>query len=133
VSDAFEYRLEMLKKELDAIESSIRKIDDIGNSVKNWAIVTWTGSIAVLLGKPELHKFVFFTAMPPLMFMIVDAFWRTNQRRFVYRQGQISDLLNSKKLDQAFISRTFDFKYSIQWQETRIRGMTSSVLFLCEK
>ncbi len=38
-NDAFTFRLEMLNKELDFIDSSIRKIDDIGNSLKNWAIL----------------------------------------------------------------------------------------------
>ncbi len=30
----------MLKKELDFTDESIRKIDDIGNSIKNWSILS---------------------------------------------------------------------------------------------
>ena len=36
--DAFAFRLEMLKKELDYIDNSIRKFNDIGNCIKKWAI-----------------------------------------------------------------------------------------------
>lgn len=100
----------MLKKELDFIDGSIRKIDDIGNSRKNWAILAWTGAMAIILGKPELYRYVIFSAVPPLMFMMVDAYWHSIQRRFIYRQGLISDFLNSTELDQAFQTRTLNFQ-----------------------
>lgn len=107
--DSFAFRLEILKKELDFIDNSIRKIDDIGNSIKNWAILAWTGSIAAILGRPELHGYILFSAVPPLVFMLVDAYWRSIQRRFTYRQSQIANFLNSSKLDESFQTRTLDF------------------------
>jgi hypothetical protein len=107
--DAFVFRLEMLKKELDFIDSSIRKIDDIGNSIKNWAILSWTGAIAIILGQPELYGYVVFSAVPPLLFMMLDAHWRKIQRRFIYRQGLISNFLNSPELDEAFQTRKLNF------------------------
>jgi hypothetical protein len=48
-AEVLRFRLEVLTKELDSIQGAIRKIDDIGSAVKNWAILTWTGSIAGLL------------------------------------------------------------------------------------
>ena len=107
--DAFEYRFGILKRELDTIDSSIRKIDEIGNSIKNWAILAWTGSGAAILGKPELHDYVLFTAAPPLIFMFVDAHWRKVQRRFMWRQYQISDYLNSSKFDEDCEARKLNF------------------------
>lgn len=108
--DAFSFRLEVMKKELDAIDSSIRKIDDIGNSIKNWAILTWAGSVSIILTRTELYSYILFTAIPPLIFMFVDAYWRKIQRRFSWRQAQISDFINSKKFDDAFVARKMDFK-----------------------
>ena len=108
--ETFAFRLEILKKELDFIDNSIRKIDDIGNSIKNWAILAWTGVIAAILGKPELHGYVAFSAVPPLVFMLVDAHWRKIQRRFTYRQAQIANFLNSPDLDKAFETRVLDFE-----------------------
>lgn len=107
--DAFSLRIEILMKELDAIDSSIRKIDDIGNNIKNWSIVSWAGSIAAILTKPELHSYMLFTAIPPILFMFTDAHWRKIQRRFSYRQGKISDFINSKSLDEAYESRKLNF------------------------
>jgi hypothetical protein len=109
VQDAFAFRLEMLKKELDFIDGSIRKIDDIGDSIKNWAILSWAGSISIILGKPELYRYVAFSAIPPLLFMMLDAHWRRAQRRFIYRQGLISKFLNSPELDAAFETRQLNF------------------------
>jgi hypothetical protein len=103
--ERFAFQLEILKKELDSIDSSIRKIDDIGNSIKNWAVIVWTGSIAIILRQSELYGYVAFSAIPPLLFMILDAHWRKLQRRFMYRQKLISDFLNSPQLDQAFQTR----------------------------
>ncbi len=110
MGDAFSFRLEVLQKELDIIDSSVRKIDDIGNSIKNWAIITWAGSISVVISKPDLHPFLLFTAIPPIIFMFTDAYWRKIQRRFFYRQLQISNYLNSKKFEDSFKTKELDFR-----------------------
>lgn len=107
--DAFSYRLEILKKELDTINESIRKIDDIGNSIKNWSILAWTGSVTAILTKPELYSYILFTAIIPIVFMFTDAHWRKIQRRFAYRQLQIGEFLNSSKLEEAFETKKLDF------------------------
>ena len=109
MNEALQYRLDILKKELDVIDSSIRKIDDIGNSIKNFAIVVWSGSIAILLADRSLHDLLYISGITPLLFLFVDAHWRRNQRRFIYRQGQIRDFLNSSRLDKAFETGSMDF------------------------
>jgi len=110
MEDAFSFKLEMLKKELDMIDKHMRKIDDIGNSIKNWAIVTWAGSISAILTKPNLHPYIIITALLPLIFMLIDAHWRKIQRRLAYRQKEISNFLNSDKLDASFKNHKLDFK-----------------------
>jgi len=110
MEDAFNFRLEILKKELDSINTSMKKIDDIGNSIKNWAILIWAGSISAILSKTNLHNYMVFTAVLPLVFMVTDAYWRQIQRRFSYRQKQIANFLNSKKLDESFKTKVLDFK-----------------------
>ncbi|HIP33553.1 MAG TPA: hypothetical protein EYG89_02205 [Bacteroidia bacterium] len=110
MKDAFTFRIEILKKELDTIDNSMRKIDDIGNSIKNWAIITWAGSISIILTKPTLYSYILFTAFLPILFMLTDAHWRKIQRRFAYRQKEISDFLNSDKLDISFKKQMLDFK-----------------------
>jgi hypothetical protein len=100
MKDLQEIRLEAIKQELDHIESAIRKIDDIANSIKNWAIVTWGGSIALLLNDANLRNYIMITAILPIAFLLVDARWRKVQRSFIYRIGLISKFLNKDDIDQ---------------------------------
>lgn len=103
--DKFDYQLEVIKWELNDIESSIRKMDDLENSTKKWAIVTWIGALAVLLKDKNLHEHIYISAFLPLLFLMADAHWRKLQRRFIYRLNKISNFINSKEFDQAFANR----------------------------
>ncbi len=105
MTDIFSYQLEILKKELEHIESSIRKIDDLSNNTKNWSILVWTGALAIFLKDHQLHPYIWLTSVPPLVFMILDASWRKIQRKLFYRQREISIYLNSENFEKDFQSR----------------------------
>lgn len=108
---AFEYQLELLKVELDQVNSSIRQMDEITKSIKDWAIVTWTFSLGASLSNEKLTTFIGLTAIIPLVFWLVDAQYRQIQSRFIYRIKQISDFLNSTRFNQSFNEQRFiDFK-----------------------
>jgi len=98
----FEFQMEILKVELDQINSAIRQMDDITKNIKDWAIVTWTLSLGTTLATASLHSFIGFTAIIPLVFWLIDARYRQIQRRFIYRIRQISDFLNDTRLRQSF-------------------------------
>ena len=106
----FEYRFEILKKELDAIDSSIKKIDDLSNNIRNWTVLLWMGSVAVFLGDDSLRTWVILTAVPPLLFMLIDASWRKIQRRLVFRQNTIAEYLNSEEFEENVKSNIFSFE-----------------------
>lgn len=103
----FEHRFEILKMEIEIIEGTIRKIDDIGNNVKKWAILTWGGSIAIMLQEDALRPFLLASAVLPVVFLIVDARWRIIQRHFVFRMQKVSDFINSAAFKNA--TETGDF------------------------
>lgn len=99
---AFEYQLELLKVELNQIDSAIRQMDDITKSIKDWAIVTWTFSLGASLQIEGLSPYIGLTAIIPFLFWIVDARYRKIQRSFIYRINQISNFLNDERLKQSF-------------------------------
>ncbi len=99
---AFEYQLELLKVELNQIDSAIRQMDDITKSIKDWAIVTWTFSLGATLQMNGLKPYIWLTAIIPLLFWIVDARYRLIQKSFIYRLNQISNFLNDERLKQSF-------------------------------
>jgi hypothetical protein len=90
----FEYQLGLITLEMEMIERTIAKMDEITQSIKNWAIVTWAGSVAILLREPALRKFIILTIVLPILFWYSDAIWRRLQKRSIYRQEKISRFLN---------------------------------------
>lgn len=103
--EAFNYQLEMLKIELDLISQAFERIDQMTQAIKNWSVVVWGGSIAVLLGVPDLRKFMILTGLVVLPFWYSEGRWRYYIKRFIIRQDKISDFLNSQQFIESFRRR----------------------------
>jgi hypothetical protein len=95
MGDLFCRQFQLLEKELELIDKTIRSHDDITKGIKNWAIVTWTASVGVGLSTNSLKPFLWLTAVIPVLFWLVDASYRRVQRTFIARQREISDFINS--------------------------------------
>ncbi|PYG86641.1 hypothetical protein LY28_02860 [Ruminiclostridium sufflavum DSM 19573] len=111
--EAFKYQLDILKNEINSTNDVINQINTITQSIKNWAITVWTGSIALILIKSQydLKKFVIFTCVIPLLFWVVDGMWRRHQSRMIYRITLISKFLNSEDFKESFQkSKLINFK-----------------------
>lgn len=102
--DAFDLQLEFLKVELETVNSAIERIDGTTQATKNWAVGIWAGSIALLLDK-DLPQYITFSAVLPVVFWVVDAWWRRIQRSFIFRSQKISEFLNSDQLFESFAQR----------------------------
>lgn len=96
------FQLDILKQEIGTVDSSIRQMDDITKSVKNWSIVLWTVAIGGALTHQTYWKFVGFTCFIPLVFWFVDASFRRVQRKFIFRSIEIRKFLNSENLQKSF-------------------------------
>jgi hypothetical protein len=88
-STYFEYQLSLLQTELETIGSSIRQMDDITKNIKQWTITVWAAAVGGALVAPELKNYVAVTAVIPLLFWFVEAFYRRIQRRFIWRSERI--------------------------------------------
>jgi hypothetical protein len=102
--DALDLQLEFLKIELETVNSAIERIDGTTQATKNWAVGIWAGSMALLLDK-DLPQYVGFSAVLPIVFWVVDAWWRRIQRSFIFRSNKISEFLNSDQLRESFAQR----------------------------
>jgi hypothetical protein len=104
--NAFVFQLEMVKKELDHLNSSIDKIDTITQSIKYWTIGLWSGSILLAIGniKDTTHfqGHYLSTAIIPLLFWFVDGWYRRIQRGFIFRVIEISKFLNGPDFTTSF-------------------------------
>lgn len=96
------FQLDMLKVEVDVVNSTIRQMDDITKSLKEWAITVWAAALGGSIITAELRTYTWATAVIPLLFWVVDVWHRVVQRRFIWRGLQIKDFLNSKDLEESF-------------------------------
>lgn len=102
ITALFKYQLDWLKIEIELIDRAIERFDKITQATKNWAIVTWAGSIALTLGQTDLRRFIIITAVLPLIFWSIDGWWRYYQRRSIFRLRKISEFLNDARLVKSF-------------------------------
>ena len=87
----------MLKKELDFIYSTIRQLNEITKSIKNWTISIWTASVMCIIANRHLHIYM-VNRCGSILFWFVDASYRRIQRTFIVRHGDIADYVNSDSL-----------------------------------
>lgn len=97
-----EYQLDILKLEIETINSTIRQMDAMTEKIKNWAILTWAAATGATITTPDMNPYIAFTAAIPLAFWFVDGWYRRIQRRFIWRSSQISDFLNDGRLARSF-------------------------------
>jgi hypothetical protein len=103
--DAFQFQLDFLKIEVEIIDKAIARLDEITQTTKNWAILIWSGSMAVALGQADLQPYIIYTAVIPLLFWTVDARWRFYLRGFIFRDDKIAEFLNGENLQESFKQR----------------------------
>src|SRR5438128_668129 len=101
---SLEYQLDFLKLEFNAINEAIRRIDQTTQGTKNWAIGVWAGSMGLSLAHADLRNYVPLTAIVPLMFWFIDAYWRHIQRTMIFRIQLISEFLNGPDLSRSIES-----------------------------
>jgi hypothetical protein len=121
---AFQYRLECLKLEIDLVDRAMARLETITQSVKNFALITWAGSVAIFLGQADLRKYTAATALLPLLFWLIDAWWSHLNRGAFLRLAKISQFLNSDSLTESFRqNRLIEFAildvYGHQYRETK--------------
>ncbi len=103
--DAFQFQLDFLKIEVEIIDKAIARLDGITQTTKNWAILIWSGSMAVALGQADLRPYIISTAVIPLLFWTIDARWRFYLRAFMFRDEKIAEFLNSSNFQESFKQR----------------------------
>lgn len=98
----FAFQLELLKLEIDLIDRNMSRRETVTQAVKNFAIVGWVAAVTIVLGQAELRRFVIVTALLPLMFWFVDAWWLYRYRGNTVRNRIIQDYVNSQDFAQSF-------------------------------
>jgi len=99
---SFEYQLDCLKTEIGLIDSTISRMETITQTVKNFALITLMGSVALFLSQAPLQRYVFLSAFLPISFWFIDAWWAHLHRGAVFRLQKISEFVNDGTLSESF-------------------------------
>jgi len=134
---SFNYQLECLKLEIDLVDREITRMETITQNVKNFSIVTWAGGITVFLGQDALRKYVIFTALLPLLFWFVDAWWIHLHAGVKLRLKKINEFINGENLSESFKQqRLVEFTVldilGEQYRETKEYKLITNVLKIME-
>lgn len=95
----FDAQFTILRDEIQLLNSSIRQMDEITKSIKEWAIVAWSAAVGLSLKENSLHPFIGLTAVVPLLFMVVDASFRRIQRKFIFRMQLVGAFVRDELAD----------------------------------
>lgn len=93
-------QIDFLKREYDMIQQEIREIGHRSQSIRNWTITLWSGSVAfsIIPSQGNIKSFLLMSAMFPLMFWLQDIRWLQVQRIFIWRGTNIMRFVGSDAL-----------------------------------
>jgi hypothetical protein len=100
------YRWQILQKEIDLIDGTIKNLDDIIYKTKNFAWLMWGGSLFLIVGYLDEsdvnHQLLIFcTVLIPIIFWLMDYQWRKHLRFASEREKIISRFINSQDFLEA--------------------------------
>ena len=107
MKDLFDFRLEILKQEIDNLQASIRNYNNILYLVKGWSITIFSSLVALAIQQGN-EKIILVSVPTALMFWLIETLARMVQRRFIARYHKIEWFLRSKsKLEDAWQKMAF--------------------------
>ena len=104
--DVFDYKFELLKHEMDALQSGIRSYDSNLFTIKGWAITIFSAFVIFSL-QANQPLYLAFCVVPITLFWLVDAIFKTIQRIYTRRYSKIEQFLQSNEFADAVAKRSF--------------------------
>ena len=122
-----DHQMRLLELEIQTINSSIRQMDDIVKSIKQWTITVWTAAVGITLASPVLTDFTVAVSIIPLVFLFVEVSYRRIQRRFIWRSERIGDFINDGGLASAIERGRISSEFFL-WDPAAVRTSTRDYL-----
>jgi hypothetical protein len=103
----FNFRLEILKQEIDQLQQNIRNYNNSLVVIKGWSITIFSGLISFSIKDRNINILI-IGIITCIMFWIFDASVRRVQQFFISRYNKIEWFLrNTKLLNEAWAKLTF--------------------------
>ena len=91
----FEYQFELLKQEIDVLQTSIRNYDSMVMEVKKWAVAIYSGFLVIKLNS-ENAKILAYGLISIFLFWLIDSILKSIQGCYIKRFAEIERFLNSE-------------------------------------
>jgi hypothetical protein len=89
------FQQDILKQEVEIIDRTIARIDQIQQTMKNWCITIWGGSLYLIIKHfDKSYVMILITAIIPLLFGYIDIIWKQQILKVSYRERKISDFIS---------------------------------------
>jgi hypothetical protein len=105
MKDAFDYQVELLWKEIDLLQQSIRTYYTMLMTIKSWAITVFSAFV-IFAVKEKQPQNLLLCALAVLLFWVLDALFKSFQRAFIIRYNKVEHVLR-KDLPTAVEKRSF--------------------------
>jgi hypothetical protein len=97
-----QFQLNIFMKEIDLIDNTIGRLDELVLRNRNWGTTLWAGLVVVILQQELANNLLLVTVVIPLLFWLIDVQWKAALLTCSRRQAAISDFLNSPALQDSF-------------------------------
>ena len=100
MTNVLDYKLDLLKVEIDTINKAIINKDETSRQIKNWTVTLWVGAVGFVgsqhFSSPNTVTTIWAlsTAFIPLSFFILDLLNKRMQRKFIWRAQKIHYFVN---------------------------------------
>ena len=107
MTSLFDFRLAILKQEIDNLQASIRNYNNIMYVIKGWAITIFSGSIALAIQQDNIGILI-ISLLSTVMFWLIETSARQIQKHFISRYHKIEYFLRSvSQLNKAWEKESF--------------------------
>jgi len=117
------FQQDILKQEVEIIDRTIARIDQIQQSMKNWCITIWGGSLYLIIEHfNQSYVMILITAIIPFLFAYIDIVWKQQILKVSYRERKISDFISGFSDEKDF--RILD-PISMNYTDSHFKKQTS--------
>ena len=102
----FEYKIEILLKEVEILSSNIKHLDNILFRVKNWGVTFFSGFV-IFAFSSNVSYLLLFECVVTVLFWSTDAIYKSIQRKMIVRYNKIEHYFRtqfSKDYDNDLVS-----------------------------
>ncbi len=100
MKNKFDYKFELLLKEIDLLQRKVESYDSIAFKIKGWAVTIFSGFL-IVSAKENRIDYLLVCIFAVLMFWSIENTFKSFQKRIGNRAIEIEEFLNSNRFNES--------------------------------